>query len=51
VNKEKREILENTPLRRFGSPKDIAQAVKFLITGTDFATGSVLIVDGGRLIA
>lgn len=48
---EKREILEKTPLKRFGSPRDIAEAVKFLITGTDFATGTILLVDGGRLIA
>lgn len=48
---EKREILEKTPLKRFGSPHDIASAVRFLLQGTDFMTGSILLVDGGRLIA
>ena len=48
---EKIEILEKTPLKRFGSPKDIAEAVRFLVVGTDFATGTILLVDGGRLIA
>ncbi len=48
---ERQEILMKTPLRRFGSPKDIAAAVRFLIVGTDFATGTLLLVDGGRFIA
>lgn len=38
-------------LKRWGTPKDIANAVIFLIEGTDFMTGSVIFVDGGQLIA
>ena len=49
--KEKKAILRGTPLRRFGSPNDIANTVRFLIEGTDFMTGSIVTVDGGRLIA
>ena len=39
------------PLRRVGSPEDIAAVVLFLIEGTDFMTGSIVTVDGGRMIA
>lgn len=40
-----------TLLKRLGSPDDIAEAVVFLVERTDFVTGHVLVVDGGRLIA
>ena len=40
-----------TLLKRIGSPEDVAQAVLFLIEGSDFITGANLTVDGGRLIA
>src|SRR6266542_3460343 len=43
-------IRETTPLERLGSPADIVAAVRFLLAGTDYATGTVLVVDGGRLI-
>jgi len=43
----KEEILQKTPLRRSGSPKDIADAVYFLAQAP-FITGQVLAVDGGR---
>ncbi|MCX5789268.1 MAG: hypothetical protein NTX64_12290, partial [Elusimicrobia bacterium] len=33
------------------APEDVAQAVLFLIEGSDFVTGAELTVDGGRLIA
>lgn len=36
------------PLKRAGSPGDVAEAVHFLLTGPDFITGHVLNVDGGR---
>ncbi len=48
---EKNAILKGTPLHRIGSPNDIANTVRFLIEGTDFMTGSIITVDGGRLIA
>jgi len=40
-----------TLLKRWGSPEDIAQTVLYLVEGTDFVTGQVLAVDGGRLLA
>ena len=46
-----REILKQTPLKRIGSPEDIAQAVLFCVEGTDFMTGAVIPVDGGQHIA
>ena len=49
--RERKKIIDETPLKRLGSPKDIAAAVRFLIEGSDFITGALLPVDGGRLIA
>jgi NAD(P)-dependent dehydrogenase (short-subunit alcohol dehydrogenase family) len=43
-------IRETTPLQRWGQPEDVVRAVRFLLEGTDFITGSVLVVDGGRLV-
>jgi len=41
-------ILGNTPLGRFGSPRDVAGAVRFLCSDdASFITGEVLLVDGG----
>ena len=36
-----------TPLRRLGSPEDVAHAVHYLIE-SDYVTGETIIVDGGR---
>jgi 3-oxoacyl-[acyl-carrier protein] reductase len=41
-------MLANTPLGRFGSPEDVAAAVRFLCSDeASFITGEVLLVDGG----
>ncbi len=42
---------EKTLLKRYGSPKDIAETVRFLIEGTDYMTGAVVPVEGGAGIA
>lgn len=47
---EKQEIIRGTPLKRIGSPEDIAKTVLFLID-SDFVTGATYLVDGGRSIA
>ncbi len=39
-----------TLVGRWGSPQDIARAAAFLVEGSDFITGAILPVDGGRLI-
>jgi 3-oxoacyl-[acyl-carrier protein] reductase len=41
-------MLQNTPLGRFGSPEEVAGAVRFLCSDdAAFITGEVLLVDGG----
>jgi pteridine reductase len=47
---EQEALIRRLPLRRWGSPDDVVAAVRFLIEGTDFATGTILPVDGGSLI-
>jgi pteridine reductase len=44
-------MVAGTLVKKMGSPKDVAAAVLFLCEGTDFATGSTLLLDGGRLLA
>jgi NAD(P)-dependent dehydrogenase (short-subunit alcohol dehydrogenase family) len=34
-------------MRRSGKPEEIADAVRFFLTGPDFITGQILAVDGG----
>ncbi len=48
---QNRKMIQRTPLKRFGEPSDIAEAVRFLVKSTDFVTGAILPVDGGSLIA
>lgn len=40
---------QTTPLRRLGSPDDVAQAMLYLIEA-DYVTGDLVVVDGGRHI-
>jgi NAD(P)-dependent dehydrogenase (short-subunit alcohol dehydrogenase family) len=40
-------FIEKTPMRRNGTPEDVAAAVLFFATGPRFITGQVLSVDGG----
>jgi len=52
ASSEFREKIENgTLLKRIGSPQDIVNTVLFLLTGSDYVTGSVIPVDGGKLLA
>lgn len=43
-------IRRSSALNRLGSPNDVNQAVLYLIEGTDYVTGEVLRVDGGRFM-
>ena len=44
------EMLKLIPLKRMGTPEDIADAVKFLTVDSTYVTGQVLEVDGGLII-
>lgn len=48
--KEREAIAKSTLLRRMGDPTDVAKTVLFLLEGSDFITGQVVVVDGGRSI-
>ena len=48
---EQRErTLAPIPMRRQGTPEDVARTVLFLIEGPDYITGATIPVDGGRLL-
>jgi NAD(P)-dependent dehydrogenase (short-subunit alcohol dehydrogenase family) len=47
---ERSKVIDSTLVKRLGSPQDIVNSVLFLLEGSDFITGHVLVVDGGRLI-
>ncbi len=40
-------IAAKTPMKRAGTPEDVAEAVLFFATATSFITGQTLLVDGG----
>ena len=44
-------IITNTPLRREGTPEDIATTVYFLLADAPYVTGETISVDGGRGMA
>lgn len=47
----KEQISKNIPLKRMGTPEDIAGVVKFLASKeSSYITGQVLVVDGGMLM-
>jgi pteridine reductase len=46
----KEAMLARTPLRRTGTPEEIADAVHWLATRAAFTTGEVIRVDGGRVL-
>jgi pteridine reductase len=44
-------LLARTPMRRAGTPEDVAGAVLWLLRDAPFVTGQVLRVDGGRTLS
>lgn len=46
----KTEQIKKTPLRRLGTPEDIAEAVFVLATSLSYVTGQNIVVDGGRTL-
>ena len=47
TEEQKSKVIESIPLKRMGSEKDIAEAVKFLAS-SEYITGQIIKVDGGR---
>jgi len=47
---EKQEILQRVVLQRNGEMSDIAKAVWFLINDSDYMTGQIMTIDGGRTL-
>ena len=48
---EQARIISQTPLKRTGTPDDIAQAVKYLMLDAPFVSGQIIAVDGGRSVS
>ncbi len=44
------QVLDATPLRRFGSSTDVNRLVVYLLDETNFVTGVCYRVDGGRFL-
>jgi NAD(P)-dependent dehydrogenase (short-subunit alcohol dehydrogenase family) len=52
MKKEKEEIAKMVPLKRIGDPDDIAgAAVYFASDASNYTTGTVIVIDGGVLLA
>ena len=48
--KTRKNMIENTPLKRIGKPKDIANSVCYLLSDrSDYTTGQTIVTDGGRV--
>ena len=50
TEEENEEVMANTLLKRWGGPEEIAKGVVYLLE-SDFVTGHILTIDGGRTIA
>ena len=48
---DKQGLVARTPLKRTGTPEDVAAAVLYLVRDAGFVTGEILRVDGGRTLA
>lgn len=48
---KRKQVAENTLLKRWGSAGDVARAVLFILEGTDDMTGSILHLDGSKVLA
>lgn len=47
VDERVQRMIDATPMRKSGTPGDVADAVHFFLTAPDFITGQILAVDGG----
>jgi len=46
----RRDIIDRTALKRYGSPQDVARTALFLAKDAPYITGQIIAVDGGRSI-
>ena len=46
----RRRITQKVPLAREGRPLEVAELVRFLAEGSDYITGQIIAIDGGRSI-
>ena len=44
------EVVQQTPLRRVGTPADVNELILYLLYATNFVTGTCIRVDGGRFL-
>ena len=51
AEQDKEQYLKRVPLKRAGTPEDIARLVGFLLKEGSYITGQIIAVDGGRSIA
>ena len=49
-DEERQQILQRIPMGRPAGAEQIAAAVLFMVTGSDYVTGQILAVDGGRSV-
>jgi pteridine reductase len=49
-DEERQEILKRIPLGRPAGAEQIVNAVMFMVAGSDYITGQILAVDGGRSV-
>jgi NAD(P)-dependent dehydrogenase (short-subunit alcohol dehydrogenase family) len=47
IDSRTQQMIAGTPMRRSGRAEEIAEAVHFFLTASDFITGQILAVDGG----
>lgn len=50
TKEEMNEVKNLSLLKKIGTPEDAINAVLFLLKGSDFITGEIIAVDGGRLL-
>ena len=49
INKTRKFLSENVPLKKFGSTHDIAHLTAYLVSKkSEFITGSIFTIDGGQ---
>ncbi|MGI9292197.1 MAG: pteridine reductase, partial [Gammaproteobacteria bacterium] len=48
--KTEQQIIRQIPLKRVGSPEDIANTILFLVKDAPYITGQIIAVDGGRSV-